>query len=106
MLFEIEKKDGVADFSLRKHIFAGANRICTVEEQSGVAPERVRYYHSDHLGSSNIITDQTGQQIQYCEYTPYGTLARNELANPLTGTPVNHYFTGKELDNTGLYFYA
>jgi RHS repeat-associated protein len=66
----------------------------------------VAYYHGDHLGSSNIITDANGAQVQYCEYTPYGTFARNELANPQTGKPVNHYFTGKELDNTGLYFYA
>jgi len=92
---------------LTKHIFAGANRVCSVNSQTGTqANPQTYYYHSDHLGSSNVITDQTGQQIQYCEYTPYGTLARNELANPLTGTPVNHYFTGKELDNTGLYFYA
>jgi RHS repeat-associated protein len=68
--------------------------------------EAISYYHGDHLGSSNIITDETGAQVQYCEYTPYGTFARNELANPQTGQPVNHYFTGKELDSTGLYFYA
>jgi RHS repeat-associated protein len=54
------------------------------------------------LGSSNVITDSSGNQVQYCEYTPYGTLARNE------GTDVaRHKFTGKELDSTtGLYFYG
>ena len=80
-----------------KHIFAGSNRICTVD--SGLST--VNYYHGDHLGSSNIITDQNGAQVQYCEYTPYGTLARNEGADL-----VKHKFTGKELDNTGLYFYG
>jgi RHS repeat-associated protein len=94
-----------SDGTIRKHIFAGANRVCT----KGLSPAgglSLSYYHPDHLGSSNVITDQNGLQVQYCEYTPYGSLARNELANPQTGTPVNHYFTGKELDKTGLYFYG
>jgi len=61
----------------------------------------VNYYHTDHLGSSNVITDANGNQVQHCEYAPYGTLTVN------TGTDVvKHKFTGKELDNTGLYFYA
>ena len=59
------------------------------------------YYHSDHLGSSSIITDANGSLVQYLEYTPYGTVARNE------GTDLaKHKFTGKELDSTGLYFYG
>jgi RHS repeat-associated protein len=61
----------------------------------------ISYYHGDHLGSSSIITDQNGQQVQYLEYAPYGTVARNE------GTDATAYkFTGKELDSTGLYFYS
>ncbi len=87
---------------ITKYIFAGANRVATVNSQTGSpANPQTYYYHSDHLGSSNIITDQAGQQAQYCEYTPYGTLARNE------GSDIaKHKFTGKELDNTGLYFYG
>ena len=88
-LYEVD-----SDGTIRKHIFAGANRVVT----KGLS---LSYYHSDHLGSSNIITDANGQLVQYCEYTPYGTLARNE------GTDIaKHKFTGKELDNTGLYFYG
>jgi len=79
-----------------KYIFAGANRVATVESTGSIY-----YTHSDHLGSSNVITDKNGSLAQYCEYTPYGMLARNE------GTDVTkHKFTGKELDNTGLYFYG
>lgn len=79
-----------------KHIFAGANRVCSIESTGSTY-----YYHSDHLGSSNIISDSTGAQVQHCEYTPYGTTARNEGTDVVT-----HKFTGKELDSTGLYFYA
>jgi len=101
-LFEIER---LADSGERivKHIFAGSNRICSIERglsPQGTVPE-IYYYHSDHLGSSSIITNQSGQQVQHCEYTPYGTLARNEGSDI-----VKHKFTGKELDSTGLYFYG
>jgi RHS repeat-associated protein len=90
-LFEIDSSGKTI-----KHIFAGSNRVATVESTGSTY-----YYHSDHLGSSNVITNQSGQQAQYCEYTPYGTLARNEGTDAVT-----HKFTGKELDSTGLYFYG
>ncbi|MDO8662670.1 MAG: RHS repeat-associated core domain-containing protein [Candidatus Omnitrophota bacterium] len=85
---------------ITKHIFAGSNRVASaIANPDGT--KQTLYYHSDHLGSSNVITDQTGSLVQYCEYTPYGSLARNE------GTDVaTHKFTGKELDRTGLYFYG
>lgn len=81
---------------ITKHIFAGETRVASVESGGNTY-----YYHNDHLGSSNVITNQSGQQIQYCEYAPYGTLARNEGTDVVT-----HKFTGKELDSTGLYFYG
>jgi len=96
-LYEVESEGKIT-----KHIFAGPNRVCSIKKdaaQGGLTDSY--YYHSDHLGSSNIITNANGTQVQYCEYTPYGTLARNE------GTDiVSHKFTGKELDSTGLYFYG
>lgn len=95
-----------SDGGIRKHIFAGANRVCTLTKVDGFMTPFPYYYHPDHLGSSNVITDSSGNQVQYSEYTPYGSLAKNELANPQAGSPVNHYFTGKELDSTGLYFYG
>ncbi|MFH1231474.1 MAG: RHS repeat-associated core domain-containing protein [Planctomycetota bacterium] len=108
-LYEIEMSQSAGEpvSRLTKHIFAGANRVCSVNSQTGTpANPQTYYYHSDHLGSSNVVTDENGNQAQYCEYTPYGTLARNEPVNPKTRSPVHHYFTGKELDSTGLYFYG
>jgi RHS repeat-associated protein len=88
-LFEIT--DGV----VKKHIFAGANKVCTVE------PEHTYYAHSDHLGSGNIITNETGSEVVHYEYQPYGQISQQ------TGSDVTNYkFTGKELDNTGFYFYS
>ncbi len=90
-LFEIDSSGKAT-----KHIFAGSNKVCSVESTGN------KYYtHSDHLGSSSVITNQDGQQVAHYEYTPYGSIAQTE------GSDVTHYkFTGKELDNTGLYFYG
>ncbi|MFH1691505.1 MAG: RHS repeat-associated core domain-containing protein [Candidatus Omnitrophota bacterium] len=90
-----------------KHIFAGSNKVCSVNTRTGLPDNpQTSYYHTDHLGSSNVITDETGAQASHYEYTPYGSIAVDELANPQTGSPVNYYFTGKELDKTGLYYYS
>jgi len=96
------------DGSTRKHIFAGGQRICTKGlSPTGTVPE-VYYYHSDHLGSSNVITDKTGKQIQLAEYTPYGEIAKG--LSPQGTVPdasiTSYLFTGKELDSSGLYYYG
>ena len=87
-----------------KHIFLGSNRIATASLRGAEGDEAISisYYHSDHIGSSNIITDKDGQQAQLLEYTPFGTTSRNE------GTHDTSYrFTGKPLDqSTGLYYYG
>jgi RHS repeat-associated protein len=91
-----------SDGSLRKHIFAGPNRVCTLTQDAGHTTQEARYFHSDHLGSSNVITDSTGAQVAFTEFTPYGSTFRQ------TGSyDPHHKFTGKELDSsTGLYFYG
>jgi RHS repeat-associated protein len=61
----------------------------------------ISYYHSDHLGSSNVISDANGVRIAAYEYQPYGKVSK------LWGEDVTDYkFTGKELDDTGLYYYG
>ncbi|MFH1202244.1 MAG: RHS repeat-associated core domain-containing protein [Candidatus Omnitrophota bacterium] len=80
-----------------KYIFSGANRVCTVESTGDKY-----FHHSDHLGSSNVVSDDNGQQIGLTEFTPYGSVSQQ------AGTfDPKHKFTGKELDaSTGLYFYG
>jgi len=94
-LYEVESGG-----STRKHIFLGSNRVCTVN--SKLSTVSYNYYHSDHLGSSSVITDGGGQLVQHLEYLPFGQTQVN------TGTDVTNYkFTGKELDaSTGLYYYS
>ncbi|MEW5757990.1 MAG: toxin TcdB middle/N-terminal domain-containing protein [Candidatus Omnitrophota bacterium] len=96
-LYEVNSKN--EDTVLTNHIFLGLQKICSVISGSGLISRR--YYHGDHLGSSNIITNDQGEIIQLNEYYPYGLSAKEEGDN-LT----NYKFNGRELDNTGLYFYG
>ena len=67
--------------------------------------EKRYYYHSDHLGSAQFVTDWRGKQYEHIEYTPYGELWIEEVAAGLNKLPFR--FTGKEMDEeTGLYYYG
>ncbi|WP_244870303.1 RHS repeat domain-containing protein [Treponema pedis] len=92
--------------------------------------EKRYYYHSDHLGSAQFVTDWRGKQYEHIEYTPYGelwtyksktaklflTTYNNFLAKQPEGLieetapgidKLPFRFTGKELDEeTGLYYYG
>ena len=77
--------------------------------QAGVNPPVEKdqfYYHGDHLGSSNMITDAYGAVYQHLEYFPYGETWIEEGGSYGGNTP-GYKFTGKELDpETGLYYYG
>ncbi len=61
---------------------------------AGSASANVHYYYSDHLGSTSVITDNSGAIQQESDYYPYG----GEI--PVTGGYTNTYkFTGKERDS-------
>jgi len=68
-------------------------------------PEKLQfYYHSDHLGSTSLITDLDGNVVQHVEYIPFGEVFLEERNNKWN-TP--YLFNGKELDEeTGLYYYG
>jgi RHS repeat-associated protein len=70
------------------YIFFNGQRIARNDAAVGV-----RYYFSDHLGSTSVITDAGGNVQQESYYYPYG----GEM--PVTPGDSNHYkFTGKERD--------
>ena len=62
------------------------------------------FFHPDHLGSSNYITDSQGQLFEHLEYFPFGETWVQEHSNTQR-TP--YLFTGKEFDEeTNLYYYG
>src|SRR4029079_14603729 len=82
-----------------RFVWAGSTRIATIASNGTVT-----YWHGDHLGSSNVITDSTGVKIQAVTYYPYGNTRTNQSFTT-TAVDVPYKYTGKELDNTGLYYY-
>jgi RHS repeat-associated protein len=65
------------------------------------------FYHSDHLGSAQLVTNQDGEVYQRIEYTPYGETWIDMRTNITALYDVPYRFTAKELDKeTGLYYYG
>lgn len=81
-------------------IFAGSERVATLVPSGGV-----HYYLPDHLGSSSVITDETGAKVQALTYYPYGGTRTN--SSPVTpAVNVPYKYTAQELDaSTALYNY-
>jgi RHS repeat-associated protein len=63
-------------------------------------PDGSKYYHhNDHLGSSSVLTDQSGASVEETEYDPWGEVKEG-------GTKSKFQYTGQEKDaETGLNYY-
>jgi RHS repeat-associated protein len=98
------------DFRQSKHIYIGQTRIATrlnIEGDGSTGYEEVNtfYYHTDHLGSAQLVTDYSGNVYEHIEYTPYGELWIEEKSDSFDKIPFR--FTGKEFDEeTGNYYYG
>ncbi len=97
-----ESYELASDGTKIKYVFAGSQRIAAVTQSpSTPGTQSLQFYHGDHLGSTNLVTDATGAVVEHTEYRPYGSVSVN------TGSvDVAHKFTGQRDDaSTGLYFY-
>ena len=97
-----------------KHIYAGTSRIASKlmrqnapnANPAGKTPfeKDLYFYHPDHLGTSNYITDLNAKLYEHLEYFPFGEAWVEENSNTQR-TP--YLFTAKELDEeTGLYYFG
>jgi len=76
-------------------------------QDTKVRPETY-YYHPDHLRSTSWVTDQNGKVHEHVEYFPYGEVWRDPVSDR-DGAGVKgqrFLFSGKELDETGLYYFG
>ena len=84
-----------------KYVLEGEQRAA-LKASSAICGSDILYYHTDHLGSSNVITNTSGGNIEGIYYYPFGG-TRLQTGNDC----VNHKFTGQEEDSeTGLYTYG
>src|SRR5438093_5409270 len=97
-----------------KHIYAGTTRIASKllrqdvpnSNPNGNTPfeKDLFFYHPDHIGSTNYVTDLNGKLYEHLEYFPFGESWVEENSNQQR-TP--YLFSAKELDEeTGLYSFG
>jgi len=96
----------------------GNIRIASVVKHSDETKAASYYYATDHLGSSSVLTNNTGAYHERIEYLPYGEVWVDASTSSATdasifeatgvgGYTIPYKFTGKELDKeTGLYYFG
>ena len=77
-----------------KHIFANGIEIATIEDGE------VKYLHTDHLGSTNVVTNKNGEIIETLDYFPFGSIKTD---NKTGNSSEQRKYIGEEYDEaTGL----
>ena len=60
---------------------------------------KTNFYHPDHLGSTSLVTNESGIVVEETSYLPYGEI--------IEGGESRYLYTGKEKDtSTDLYYYG
>jgi len=72
----------------------------------GLLNDQLYYGFDNHLGSSTLETDATGQLCSREEYYPFGGTALLAARNALEVSFKTIRYSGKERDATGLYYYG
>ncbi len=91
--YEEEYTDSVLSKTI-KYYFANGQRVAERSITDGV-----RYYHTDHLGSSVRMTDTNGNLVRSIGYMPFG-------GTWYSNGETKYQYTGKEKDASGLYYYG
>ena len=94
-LFDFLNKEQQSPLPSTTTVYAyGPNGL--ISKQKGT---EVSYYHKDHLGSSSLTTDSSGEVVYSTDYNPFGSSLHEEGEEKYT-------YNSKELDSTGLYYYG
>ena len=104
-IFEYQRiiRAGAVEENNTLHVMDNQSRIALVRIGNPFANDStpaVKYHLGDHLGSSNLVIDSTGNLVNREEYTPYGESSFGSFARK------RYRFTGKERDEeSGLYYF-
>lgn len=93
------------------HLMIDKQRIALIETRTlgddGSATRLIRYQFGNHLNSSNMELDDTGQTISYEEYLPYGSTSYQSVDSDIRAAAKRYRYTGLERDKeNGLYYHA
>ncbi|MGB5441541.1 MAG: RHS repeat-associated core domain-containing protein, partial [Gammaproteobacteria bacterium] len=82
-----------------KHYIYAAGQSIALYTTKSDSTERTRYLHKDHLGSTNVITDESGTIVERMSFEAFGS-RRNVDWSSATGVieslETHHGFTGHE----------
>lgn len=85
------------------YLWEGDTLVATIDQAfiNGTATGTpvTRYYHPDHLGSTNVVTDSNGNLVQTLDYYPYGATRINTQVN---NSNVLRQFIGQFTDSSNL----
>ena len=78
--------------------------------KSGVATGTAKtlYYHPDHLGSTNVVTNASGTVVQTLDYYPYGATRINSTSGNYSGAGrqyINRFADQSSLDYLNRRYY-
>ncbi len=96
-------QDGTSEKDNTLHVMDDQKRIATVRIGKFTEDKTpaVKYHLGDHLGSSNVVIDNSGAWVNREEFTPYGETSFGGFARK------RYRFTGKERDEeSGLYYHG
>ncbi|MGI8783685.1 MAG: SpvB/TcaC N-terminal domain-containing protein [Acidobacteriota bacterium] len=105
-IFEYQRivRAGAVEENNTLHVMDNQSRIALVRVGNPFANDStptVKYQLGDHLGSSNVVIDNTGLLVNREEYTPYGETSFGSFARK------RYRFTGKERDEeSGLNYHG
>ena len=89
-----------------KRIFSFTPHVAFTSLQPTIANSDIFYYHTNHLGSTAFVTDQSQNVTQGFLYAPFGEITTEY--NSTFGNDIipKYSFNAKELDEeTGMYYY-
>jgi RHS repeat-associated protein len=83
-------------------VFNGDSLVATIDQQTAsgnaTGTAKTRYIHPDHLGSTNVVTDENDQVVQTLDYYPYGSTRISSA----TSTNERRKYIGQFSDDSGL----
>jgi RHS repeat-associated protein len=84
------------------YVFNGDNLVATIDQQTvsgnATGTAKTRYIHPDHLGSTNVVTDENDNVVQTLDYYPYGSTRISSA----TSTNERRKFIGQFTDDSTL----
>jgi len=87
----------------KHYIIAGGKTVAIYSDKGNGA---IHYLHHDHLGSVDVITDETGVVIERLSFSPFGSRRNTDWTDAtglITSVTTTRGFTGHEqLDEVGL----